>query len=335
MREEILKAVRNFSELKVIVIGDIILDEYLFGDVERISPEAPVPVVALKDRKLHLGGAANVAVNLRTLGAQVELFGVIGDDEDGKELLALLHAHGIDGYGVVIDNERPTTKKTRVVSVGQQMIRLDKENTSHISEPLESTLLMRLKETLDDTNAVIIQDYNKGVLTPRVIDEILKLTNGKLRAVDPKMENFFLYRGVEIFKPNMKELERVTGRRIKTDEELKRVVREIKRKMEIKYFVVTRGERGSVVLLDDTVYYIPALKREVFDVTGAGDTVISVLVLGVSSGLDILKAAVLSSIAAGIEVGKFGTAAVYPDELMEVVEEDWNFMWNSIKKEEF
>ena len=326
------EAIEKFKDISVAVLGDLILDEYLFGKVERISPEAPVPVVTIEDKKLHLGGAANVALNFRSLGSHVELFGIIGNDMDGKELLGLLHHHGIDGMGVVVDEERPTTKKTRVVSRGQQMIRLDRESVAPLSEAKENILLTRLEEASKNYFALVIQDYNKGVLTERIITSTLEIAKGKLKAVDPKFENFFLYKGVDLFKPNLRELQEATGKRIKNEEDLIDLGMYVKNKVKSKWLVITRGEAGSTILGDDEIIFIPSLKREVFDVTGAGDTVISVLVLSLLSGLSIEESSLLASIAAGIEVGKFGTATVSKEELFEMIDEEWENMIGEIER---
>jgi len=325
-------AIDKFKTLRVAVLGDLILDEYLFGKVERISPEAPVPVVTIENKRLHLGGAANVALNLRTLGAYVELFGVIGDDIDGKEILGLLNSKGIDGVGVIVDEERPTTKKTRVVSRGQQMIRLDRESISPISPSKEEMLLSGLEKTSKNYSAIIIQDYNKGVLTERVITSALKIAKGKLKAVDPKYDNFFLYKGVDLFKPNLRELQDATGKRVKNEDDLIKLAMYVRGKVESKWLVITRGEAGSTIISDNEIISIPSLKREVFDVTGAGDTVLSVLVLSLLSGLSIEESSLLASIAAGIEVGKFGTATVSREELFEVIDEEWESMLKDVKR---
>jgi rfaE bifunctional protein kinase chain/domain len=325
-------AIEKFKNFRVAVLGDLILDEYLFGKVERISPEAPVPVVAIESKRIHLGGAANVALNFRALGAQVSLFGVIGDDMDGKELLGLLNHYGIDGIGIVVDGERPTTKKTRVVSRGQQMIRLDRESIAPLSPSIENLLISKLEESSKNYSALVVQDYNKGVLTERIISASLDISQGKLRAVDPKFENFFLYKGVDLFKPNLREIQDATGKRVKNEEDLIELAVDVRRRVEAKWLVITRGERGSVIFGDEEAVYIPSLKREVFDVTGAGDTVISVLVLSLLSGLSIVESSLLASIAAGIEVGKFGTATVTKEELFEVIDEEWENMMGEIER---
>ncbi|RKZ01866.1 MAG: D-glycero-beta-D-manno-heptose-7-phosphate kinase, partial [Candidatus Hydrothermota bacterium] len=314
--------IEKFKDLRVAVIGDLILDEYLFGEVERISPEAPVPVAAIQGRRINPGGAANVALNLRALGSDVELFGIVGRDTPGRELLDLLSERGIGVEGILEVPDRPTTLKTRVISQGQQMIRLDREVTSPIDEGLAEDILNRVREGLDDIDAVIFQDYNKGLLTAHLITRSIGLFGERLKAVDPKLDNFFTYRGVDVFKPNIRELQRATGIKIKNDAELLDIMRRVRNQIRARYLVVTRGEKGILVQSDDELIKIPSLKREVFDVTGAGDTVISIMVLGLAAGLSIVESTLLSSIGAGIEVGKFGAATVSPEELLEIIQKD-------------
>ena len=326
------KTIESFKRLRIAVVGDLILDEYLFGEVERISPEAPVPVVTITDRRINPGGAANVALNLKTLGAEVELFGLVGRDRSGEELLTLLEGKGISVDGVIQVSDRPTTLKTRVISQGQQMIRLDKETTAPIGDDDANRVLKRIRDGIDKLDAVIFQDYNKGLLTPFFIHESINLFDRQIKAVDPKFENFFEYKGVDVFKPNVRELQRATGVKVKTEEELLSLMRRVRDELQTKFLVVTRGEKGILIYGDREIYSIPSLKREVFDVTGAGDTVIAIMVLGLAAGLPLVEAALLASIGAGIEVGKFGAASVFPEELKEAVEDEWDLLINAVEK---
>jgi len=328
------KFIEKFKDIRVAVIGDLILDEYLFGEVERISPEAPVPVAAIKERKINPGGAANVALNLRALGSDVDLFGIVGRDTPGGELLQLLSERGIGIEGIIEVPDRPTTLKTRVISQGQQMIRLDREVTSPIDDELANKILRRVREGLDDIDAVIFQDYNKGLLTAYLITRSIELFGERLKAVDPKLDNFFTYKGVDVFKPNIRELQRATGIKIKNDSELLGIMRRVRQQIQARYLVVTRGEKGILVQSDDELIVIPSLKREVFDVTGAGDTVISIMVLALAAGLPIVESTLLSSIGAGIEVGKFGAATVSPEELLEIIQKDWENLLDSVERKE-
>ncbi len=329
--EELINIVKDFSRLRGVVIGDVILDEYVFGTVQRISPEAPVPVVTLNGREVHLGGAANVALNLKSLGANVYLFGVVGDDPSGREILELLRNEGISEKGIVMVSDRKTTQKTRVVGRGQQMLRIDNEVTDPIPGRVSKELLSRLHTIREDFDFIIFEDYNKGVLTPSIISHVFNMYKDKLKSVDPKFENFFAYQGCDIFKPNLRELYSVMGFQGEGESSLFELIKETKERIGAKWLVVTRGEKGFVILTDDKVVKVPAWKREVFDVTGAGDTVISVLTLAAQEGAGIVRAAILASLAAGIEVGKFGAATVSPEELIEAVKENAKELEDSIE----
>lgn len=328
--DRLTQTVESFSQKKGVVIGDVILDEYLFGKVQRISPEAPVPVVTLDGREIHLGGAANVALNLKSLGASTFLLGVIGDDSAGREFFDLMRREGIPEKGIVVDPGRKTTIKTRVVGRGQQMLRIDKEITTHIGEEITKELLERI-QSLEDLDFIIFEDYNKGLLTPSLIREIMSTSKDRLKAVDPKFDNFFAYKGCDLFKPNLRELLAVTGSNSEDEEFLKGLFLRVREKIGAKWLVVTRGEKGFVVVRDRQIVKIPAWRREVFDVTGAGDTVISVLTLATAQGLDIIESTILASLAAGIEVGKFGASTVYPEELKEAVRENAGELNESIE----
>jgi rfaE bifunctional protein kinase chain/domain len=328
--ETLTKTVETFKKQRGLVIGDIILDEYLFGKVQRISPEAPVPIVTLEDRKVHLGGAANVAKNLRALGANVLLFGVTGDDNGGEEILELVEGEGLSGIGIVRDRSRKTTVKTRIVGRGQQMLRLDNEVTDPISDRVVNELLKRMKSVENSFDFIILEDYNKGVLTLNLIERVLSSFSNKLVSVDPKFENFFAYKGCDIFKPNLRELQAVTGTNSENEDFLLPLFLRVKERISCRWLVITRGEKGFVIIKEDGVVFVPAWRREVFDVTGAGDTVIAVLSLACQQGLDIVSSTILASLAAGIEVGKFGASTVSPEELLEAVEKDALDLENSL-----
>ena len=309
------KILKKFADKRIAVVGDLILDQYQEADVERISPEAPVPIVRLKNdsNDIRAGGAANVALNLVALGAQVFLYGVVGNDTAGHELLNILREFGIKTDGVLVDSSRPTTTKTRIISRNQQIIRIDKEETRYISKRLENSIKTNLKENLKNLHAIIVEDYNKGVLTPGLIKFISsELTKTLPVGVDPKFENFHLYKNVKLFKPNRRELTRYIGK-----SNLQDAIMEVYRKINPTYLMVTLSNEGMLIYNGENFYKIPALRRTVYDVTGAGDTVISVAMLSLVSGLDIVESAILSTIAAGIEVSKFGVATVLPDELKE------------------
>ncbi|MDZ7766754.1 MAG: PfkB family carbohydrate kinase [Melioribacteraceae bacterium] len=215
---------KSFANKKVAVVGDMMLDCYFWGDVKRISPEAPVPVVEIDDEFFRFGGAANVALNILTLGAVPFPLGVIGDDNDGKIFSNLLSDRGVDPSGMIIDSSRPTTAKTRVIAGKQHIVRIDKESKQTIKKSVEKKILERFKSELNSIDAIILQDYNKGVLTPKLIKEIIALANEKniIVTVDPKFDNFFTYKNVTVFKPNRKETEDVLGRRLLNDSEVSR-----------------------------------------------------------------------------------------------------------------
>ncbi len=325
------KILRKFAGKRIAVVGDLILDQYQDADVERISPEAPVPIVKIKNgsKDIRAGGAANVAINLVALGAEVSLFGVVGDDSEGHNLLEILKNHGIKTDGIIVDSSRPTTTKIRIISRNQQIIRIDVEETKYISKKLENNIKASLKENLKDLHAIIVEDYNKGLLTPGLIRFISsELTGNVPVGVDPKFENFSLYKNVKLFKPNKRELLGYTG---KNTNNLQDAVVEVFKKIHPDYLMVTLSKEGMLVFDGERFYKIPALRKPVYDVTGAGDTVISVAMLSLASGLDIVESAILSSIAAGIEVSKFGVAAVLPEELREEYKRSYKTLKESVE----
>lgn len=324
---KIEKLLAKFKNKKILVAGDIILDVYAYGAVERISPEAPVPVVDLKEESYRLGGAANVALNLKTLGAEVVLIGTIGKDLYGNKVLEILGESDIQYSGVVVSPSRHTTVKTRVVAQGQQIIRLDKEIREPLADEEKRKVINFLQEY--DADAIIIEDYNKGFFTPDVIKVIIENKNTPV-FVDPKYKYYEHFRGAHLVKPNFKEFLRVS---MFTEDEINLVEAAFKfrEKYGYKNVVITRGGEGMLAVSREGVYEIPALKREVFDVTGAGDTVISVLTLAMICGVNMEDAALLASIAAGIEVTKLGASPVGPDELKEAVKEEWKKMKEKVR----
>jgi len=321
------KILSKFKDKKVLVAGDIILDIYAYGLVERISPEAPVPVVDLREESYRLGGAANVALNLKTLGAEVVLSGVVGEDFYGKKVLELLRENGIYDDGVVITTFRHTTVKTRIVSQGQQIIRIDKENREPLIEEEKKKVLNFLQE--DAVDAIIIEDYNKGFFSPDIIRVII---DGKKAPVfvDPKYKYYEHFKGAYLVKPNFKEFVRVS---MFNEDEMNvlQAAFSFRKNFGYENVVITRGDQGMLAVSQEGIYEIPALKREVFDVTGAGDTVISVLTLAMISGFSIEDAALLASITAGIEVTKVGASPVFPSELKDAVKEEWKKMKEKVR----
>ena len=314
---------RRFARAKVLVVGDLILDQFIWGKVERISPEAPVPVVEVEKESRLLGGAANVAHNIRTLGGQVEICGLLGGDSEGEELWERLKAIGVGIRGIVVDGGRPTTIKTRVIAGGQQVVRFDRERRTPLPVPEEQKIRQHLRELWEGVDCVLISDYGKGVITRGVMEEVLGLKGKRPKkvVVDPKMGNFHLYRNVSIMTPNLREAEAASGMKIMDQTTLKEVGRKILRRFRLEALLITRGEEGMALFVPrKQMVPIPTVAREVYDVTGAGDTVAAVLSLCLASGLDYLEASAIANCAAGVVVGKLGTAVVTPQELRESVQ---------------
>jgi len=313
--EEILK---SFQNRRIIVIGDIMLDEYLWGKVQRISPEAPVPIVEINTTDYRLGGAANAAVNLNALGAEVYLVGVCGKDSQARIVLQQLQRRKMSTEGIFLVPSRPTTLKTRIGSVSQQIVRLDREETSAIDSSVQKEILAYLTKVIPQCEALIIEDYDKGLLCPSLINEILHLAGkyNKMVAVDPKYLNFGAYCNVEIFKPNYRELEMYMGRLFSDNAEFERITADLRQKMNIQQFVVTKGSEGMYLFSEKKlVEHLPSFAREVYDVSGAGDTVISALTLAYLYNRDIETAALIANHSAAVAVAKKGTASVTIEEI--------------------
>lgn len=313
----------KFKGQKVVVLGDLMLDEYIWGRVKRISPEAPVPVVEVTNESTRLGGAANVALNLLTMGARPSLVGVVGKDRMGQRLLAEAKRHGLATSGILADPERHTTAKTRVIAHHQHVVRIDKETRQDLGERTTHKLVGALEDALEGASALLIEDYNKGVLTPRVINLGIGLARaaGCLITVDPKFDNFFSYKGVTLFKPNQQETEQALGIRITNDQTLLAAGRTLQDRFPESAILITRGEHGLSLFEGQEVIHIPTVAREVYDVSGAGDTTISALTLSLVSGATLVESAHIANQAAGIEVGKIGIAPVSRQELWEALTE--------------
>ncbi len=316
-----LKSIMDgFKKKKILVIGDIMLDHYIHGSVDRISPEAPVPVLEVKREEYRLGGSANVAENLITLGAEVCIIGIVGNDQPGKQILKQLKGKKIDTQGVFVSEERPTTVKTRIIANQQQIVRIDKEKHEDIPSSMEKTILGKVISLINTYDAVIMEDYNKGLLTEHMIESIISLCNKskKLVAVDPKFKNFFAYRNCTVFKPNFSELQKNLGIMIETEDQFQEAVAKLEERIKAKYLIITRGEKGLTVFSKGSkVVSIPTFAREIFDVSGAGDTVISTLTLGLAAGCDIETAALIANHAAGVVCGKIGTSVAKSNEIIE------------------
>ncbi len=310
----------KFAGRRVLVLGDVMLDQYVWGRVERISPEAPVPVLEAQSEELRLGGAANVALNIRSLGGVPLLVGVTGADNAALELQRLLEAKGISSDGLISDPERSTTRKMRIGAVNQQIVRIDYENQDELGASVRERILSQVKALLPNCQALIIEDYNKGLMTNDLIRQVLQLASslGIPVAVDPKLKHFQAYAGVDIFKPNYKELQAVSGTVFSSDEAFFQAALALRRELRIKNLIVTRSSLGMYIFSDDAApRRIPTYAKEVFDPSGAGDTVISALTLALISGADIDLAAELANHAAGVVCGIKGTACVTPAQVLE------------------
>lgn len=317
----------RFSNRSVLVVGDMMLDHFLWGKVSRISPEAPVPVVEITRESYFPGGAANVARNLRALGATVRVLGVLGEDDAGEELRALLDQQGIETPGLIVDPNRPTTLKTRIVAHHQQIVRFDRERTDKLSPSLARPLLDYFESHVDGVAAVVFEDYGKGVLSQALLNEMKRVAHKsrKLTAADPNARHLLRFLGLTAITPNRAEAfaaARVPyaepADEVLRDEPLLRVGRILLRKWKPKNLLVTLGEHGMCLFRPgQRPHHIPTAAREVFDVSGAGDTVIATLVLAMAAGANAVEAAEISNHAAGVVVGKIGTATCSPKELVE------------------
>jgi rfaE bifunctional protein kinase chain/domain len=312
----------GFEGKELVVVGDLMLDRFIWGAVRRISPEAPVPVVEVDRESQHLGGAGNVVANLVALGARAWPVGVVGDDADAEALLAEFRLAGADVRGVVRDPSRPTTTKTRIVAHSQQVVRADRERRHPVDASIEAALDERFAESLERADAVVVSDYDKGLLAGGLLGRLLTLAaeRGKPVCLDPKVRRFASYRPVTVITPNHHEAAAATGLPADTDDELAACGRRIRELLGGGDVLITRGENGmSLIDSAGDATHIPTTAREVYDVTGAGDTVIATLALALAAGAQSREAAVLANFAAGVVVGKVGTATSTPDELRAAV----------------
>ncbi|HKB84790.1 MAG TPA: D-glycero-beta-D-manno-heptose-7-phosphate kinase [Ignavibacteriaceae bacterium] len=316
---------RNFKGLNIAVIGDMMLDCYFQGDVKRISPEAPVPIVEVGNEFFRFGGAANVALNILKLGGNPVPVGVIGYDNDGTIFTSLIKELNINLDGIFIDESRPTTAKTRVIANNQHVVRIDKESKEYLNKKLQDKIFNYLNDHSSDLDAVILEDYNKGVLSASLIEKIIKLAKSKgiIVTVDPKFNNFFSFKEVTVFKPNRKEAEDVLGMKIKTDEDISAAGARILDKINSRYVLLTLGEGGIAVFeKGKPEKRMPTKARKVADVSGAGDTVISTLTMALAAGADIIEASYLANYAGGIVCEEIGIVPIEIDKLFRAVKED-------------
>ncbi len=331
-KNELIEIIRRFSGRKVAVIGDLMLDVYVWGKVDRISPEAPVPVVQVGRRSQCLGGAANVMRNVVTLGGTVFALGVVGDDYSGRELGKLLQEYGIDASGVMVDPERPTTQKQRVMAGSQQLLRIDYEELAPVGEPIRRALVERLRRLLqtEALDAVVIEDYAKGLFSEAMAQEIVDLANcyGVMVTLDPNPRNPMCLHGLTIMKPNRNEAYAMAGMNLPArlpppaeDVELRDVARKLRGCWQVKYLLISLAAQGMALFMDGDDYaLIPTRAREVYDVSGAGDTVIAACTLALAAGGAAVEAAAIANHAAGIVVGKLGTVTVTAQEVIDSIE---------------
>ncbi len=311
--ERIDRITSGMGKSKILILGDIMLDEYLFGAVSRISPEAPVPVVEITSDRSLLGGSANVAANIKALGDEPMLLGTVGEDEASIRLNQLLKEKRISSDLIVNDPSRRTTIKTRIIANNQQVVRADRENQHELDKDIERKVLTRFKSVVDDISAVVISDYGKGVITLSLLQEVIEICLGKdiFIAVDPKETHFHNYRRVSVITPNHHEAGFAYGKRIRTEADLLEVGTGLMEKLETKSILITRGADGmSIFRHGEEPTHIPTFARKVYDVTGAGDTVIATFVSAVCGGADLVEAAVVANAGAGLTVAEVGTASV-------------------------
>ncbi|MCP9452990.1 MAG: D-glycero-beta-D-manno-heptose-7-phosphate kinase [Nitrospira sp.] len=315
--------IQRFPQASVLVVGDLILDHYVVGKVSRISPEAPVPVVHVESESVRLGGAANVFNNILALGGKADVCGVIGADESGRLLMKELGSKRSSRGGVVIDQDRPTTRKSRVIAHNQQVVRYDIEARRELKAPLQRKILRYVESRLRDLSCLVVSDYAKGVVSAPLMSELTRLA--ALRRipiiVDPKVEHFSYYKGVTVITPNHFEAIQASGLHRDDDQSINEAGAMIRQRLGCRSVLITRGEKGmSLYEGDGASWHLPTKAKQVYDVTGAGDTVIATLALALSVGANVKQGAMLANHAAGIVVGMVGTGTVSPEQLIEAVE---------------
>ena len=301
---ELTNILNNFKEKNILVIGDIMLDKYIFGNVERISPEAPVQIVNVKKEKFIPGGAANVANNIAALNANAFIIGVIGNDTEATTLINELKKRNINTEGIITDQNKPTTQKVRILGQKQQLLRIDYEKKDYLNKETENKIINFIKKTIEKIDAIIISDYAKGVITKNLIENIKELAKEKIIIVDPKPKHKDFYKNTTLITPNLKEAREMADNEEDLITELNTAI------------LVTKGEKGmSLLEKDGNITNIPTKAKEVYDVSGAGDTVVATLTLALSSDATLKQAAILANHAAGITVGKVGTSTVTTEEI--------------------
>lgn len=321
-KKRLQEIIKKFPKKKILVIGDLILDEFIWGTVDRISPEAPVPVVWVNSESFMPGGAANVANNIATLGANASICGLVGKDKNANLLIEELKKKNVDTRGIVVDTERPTTLKTRIIAHHQQVVRIDREKLDGIDDNILEQVLCFVREKIDEIDGLIIEDYGKGLITAKLLSQLVPLAkkHKKVITVDPKVEHFSYYEGVTSLTPNQKEAEYASGVKIRKDSDIDKAGKKILQELNSESVLITLGENGMRLFQrSGKITHIPTVAKEVFDVSGAGDTVIAAFTLSLASGATLLEAAQLANFAAGVVVGKVGVAVTTKEELQEAI----------------
>lgn len=316
-----------FKGKRIAVVGDLMMDRYFWGSVGRISAEAPVPIVEVESESTRLGGAANVGNNIASLGGIPLMIGVIGNDDSGKALRSLISEQGFPTEGIVVDGSRPTTVKTRVIAHYQHVVRVDREVKDDISEPIQQKILDVLKRHIDSLDAIILEDYNKGVIVKGLIAELINAAKAKSRivTVDPKFHNFFEYKNVTVFKPNRKETEEALSCRLSDRQSIEQAGRTLVQRLEAENILLTLGEKGmSLFERAGGTTHVPTMAREVADVSGAGDTVISTLTVALAAGASVREASSLANFAGGVVCGEVGIVPIDKKTLYDAVLENSN-----------
>lgn len=313
----------GFGDARVLILGDIMLDEYMYGSVDRISPEAPVPVVNISSSKILLGGAANVAANICCLGGEALLLGTVGNDEAAIKISQLLKSEKISDDLLVTDLTRRTTIKTRIIAHSQQIVRADREDRHEVNPDIEKEIFSRFMSVADDIQAVIVSDYGKGVINQSLLEKLMSVCLQKniFVAVDPKETHFNNYQRVSLITPNHHEAGFAYGRRIHNEKDLLEVGKGLLKRLQAKSILITRGPDGMSLFTEDSEpTHIPTFAKKVYDVTGAGDTVIAVFVAATCAGADLVESAIVANAGAGLTVGEIGTATVTTDDLRQELE---------------
>jgi D-glycero-beta-D-manno-heptose-7-phosphate kinase len=315
---------RILTDRNIVVLGDVMLDEFIWGDVSRVSPEAPVPVVDIRRESTHLGGAANVLANLLALGAKATVIGVVGDDFAGERIRISVREKSATqtDSSLIVDSSRPTTTKTRIIAQNQMVVRADREHRTPVNNQTEELIIRAARAAIETAHVLVVSDYDKGVVTPRILSEVLPAAYARIPVlIDPKMRNFNSYRPATLVTPNHHEALRVAGLEEDSDTTLRQAARVIRERLGCDAVLITRGDRGMMLIeRDGEPVNVQTAAREVFDVTGAGDTVIATLAGALAAGASMTEAAVMANQAAGIVVGKLGTATATGAEVINSIQ---------------